>query len=76
MIYLFPETMGLSKANEMLLLGKNIEAKTVKEWNICSRVMKQSSGRNVEDPLYFNSIGRIICREIEDSLISIFYLRY
>ena len=32
------ESMGLSKANELLLLRKKIDAETALAWNTCSQV--------------------------------------
>lgn len=63
------ETMGLSKANELLLLGKKIDAKTSVQWNICSQLLTgcDQSG----DPFHFNSLASKVAEEIDERLLSL-----
>ena len=62
--------MGLSKANEMLLLGKKIDAKTAVEWNICSRVLSSKEFDDV-NPFAKNSLANNICRELDKRILSL-----
>jgi len=65
----FQETMGTSKANELLLLGRRIDAKTAFEWNICSRVVDaQPSGDELADP---KSLVNIMCKELDKKLLQL-----
>jgi len=64
----FLETHGLSKANEMLLLGKRIDAHTALAWNICSRVVKCPSNDN---PFDETSLGSQLAREMDRKLLSL-----
>ena len=66
----FPEVMGLSKANEMLLLGKKIDAKTAMEWNICSQVLSSREYDNL-NPFAKNSIASHVSQELDDRLLSL-----
>ena len=61
--------MGLAKANELLLLGKKIDARTALGWNLCSRIVEDvdSSG----DPFHPNSLASQMCHEIDRSLLSL-----
>ena len=64
----FIESHGLSKANELLLLGKKIDADTALNWNICSKVV------NIEgaiDPFHTNSLASKMCTEIDKKLLSL-----
>ncbi|CAB9507104.1 CoA delta isomerase 2, mitochondrial [Seminavis robusta] len=64
------ETMGLSKANEILLLGKRVDAKTALDWGICSQVITDcdlSSG----DPFHPNSLASRMCQDIDKRLLSL-----
>jgi enoyl-CoA hydratase/carnithine racemase len=63
----FPETMGFAKANELLLLGKRIDAKTAVDWNICSQVVPNT----VDDPFDPNSLASHLCGQLEKQLISL-----
>jgi peroxisomal 3,2-trans-enoyl-CoA isomerase len=69
----FVETMGLAKANEMLLLGKKINAQQAYDWNICSRIVPKSTAVDgagadpFQDP---QSIANQMCREIHQQLLS------
>ena len=63
----FIETHGLSKANELLLLGRRIDAATALQWNICSRVV----GSSHPDPFDENSLGSRMCHEIDRELLSL-----
>lgn len=69
------ESMGMAKANELLLLGKKLDAYTAERWNICSRVIKNeelnpNATKNV-DPFSQDSIGSFMCREILQSLLNL-----
>jgi peroxisomal 3,2-trans-enoyl-CoA isomerase len=70
----FVETMGLAKANEMLLLGKKINAQQAYDWNICSRIIPKSTTTtttNDTDPFHDpHSIVNQMCREIHQRLLS------
>lgn len=65
----FPRTMGLSKANEMLLLGKRISAQTAYEYNICSQLhtIEKDSSR---DPFGLDSLASKLSHELHASLLS------
>ena len=65
----FRERMGMSKANELLLLGRRIDAKTAYDWNICSRVVPDNG--NVEDPFDPRSLGSRLCKELDKRLLSL-----
>ena len=60
--------MGLSKANEMLLLGKKIDAETALAWNICSQVVPAV---NTEDPFHNNSLANYMARELDERLLKL-----
>ena len=64
----FIESMGLSKANEMLLLGKKIDAETALQWNICSQVVR---GTNTEDPFHYDSLANNMAREVDERLLKL-----
>ncbi|CAB9524470.1 CoA delta isomerase 2, mitochondrial [Seminavis robusta] len=65
----FLETMGLSKANELLLLGKRINAQTALEWGICSRVMSDCDTGG--DPFHPHSLASRMCAELDQNLLSL-----
>jgi peroxisomal 3,2-trans-enoyl-CoA isomerase len=68
----FRESMGLSKANELLLLGKKIDAATAFNYNIASRVVDQSTNPN--DKTSFDSTNNVVenlCTELDRSLLSL-----
>lgn len=60
--------MGLSKANELLLLGKRLTAKEMVEWNIASRVVNISS---LQDPFQGTSLASNLAALLEKSLLSL-----
>ncbi len=74
-----PQTMGLSKANEMLLLGKKIDATTALSWNIVSQIInvpnkeEEAQHRQNDD----NNAGIIphvaqqICEQLDQQLLSL-----
>lgn len=64
----FIESHGLSKANELLLLGKKIDARTALDWNICSKVVNTEVGA---DPFHINSLASNMCTEIDKKLLSL-----
>jgi enoyl-CoA hydratase/carnithine racemase len=68
---LLVERMGLSKANDLLLLGKKIDAQTAKEVNLCSNVIDLKNCEERDDPFAYNNIGDIMCRELNDRLFSL-----
>jgi enoyl-CoA hydratase/carnithine racemase len=59
--------MGLSKSNELLLLGKKIDANTALQWNICSRVVKSE----VLDPFHTDSLANYMATEVDTSLLQL-----
>jgi peroxisomal 3,2-trans-enoyl-CoA isomerase len=63
------ETMGLPKANELLLLGKRIDAHTALSWNLCSQVVSgcDTSG----DPFHPDSLAGKMANEIHQRLLSL-----
>jgi len=65
----FEARMGLSKANEMLLLGKQIDAKTAENWNLCSCIFEDVDKGG--DAFHPRSIGTQVCDKIEKELLSI-----
>jgi enoyl-CoA hydratase/carnithine racemase len=67
----FPRTMGLAKANELLLLGKEIDAQTAVEWNICSRVVKVNDGEGATNPFHPNSLASLMADEVESKLLAL-----
>jgi peroxisomal 3,2-trans-enoyl-CoA isomerase len=64
----FIESHGLSKANELLLLGRKIDARTAMDWNICSKVVNTEE---VNDPFHSNSLASKMCTEIDKKLLSL-----
>ena len=65
----FFESMGLAKANELLLLGKKIDAKTAVEWNVCSRIVHDIDASG--DPYHEKSLASYMCQEIDSHLLSL-----
>jgi enoyl-CoA hydratase/carnithine racemase len=65
----FLETMGLSKANELLLLGKRIDANKALNWNLCSEVVTDCDASG--DPFHTNSLASRMCKEIDHRLLSL-----
>lgn len=62
--------MGLSKANELLLLGKRIDAKTAQDWGICSQVISDCE-KESGDPFHPNSLASRMCKELDKRLLSL-----
>lgn len=62
------ETMGLSKANEILLLGKRIDAQKALDWGICSQVVTDC---DCNDPFNPNSLASKMCQELDKRLLSL-----
>ena len=67
----FIESHGLSKANEMLLLGRKIDARTALDWNICSRVVSCENSGSSDDPFDDRSLASQLCRELDRRLLSL-----
>lgn len=69
------ETMGLSKANEMLLLGKKIDATTALAWNVVSQVIEISPGDDCySNPFAFSgskSLAIQMCDQLQQHLLSL-----
>ena len=66
----FIESHGLAKANEMLLLGKKIDAQTSVDWNICSNVVSIPT-KGIDDPFCKESLASRMCYEIDKKLLSL-----
>jgi Delta3-Delta2-enoyl-CoA isomerase len=64
----FIESHGLSKANELLLLGRKIDAQVALDWNMCSKVVNV---REHSDPFHVDSLASQMCQEIDDKLLSL-----
>jgi enoyl-CoA hydratase/carnithine racemase len=64
----FRETMGQSKSNELLLLGRRIDAKTALDWNLCSRIVEDDNGN---DPFSSTSLAGRMCSELDRNLLSL-----
>jgi len=64
------DTMGLAKANELLLLGQKIDANTAVQWNICSSIL-DCSNHPTNDPFHPDSIGIQVCQRLEEKLFSL-----
>ena len=60
--------MGLSKANELLLLGKRIDAQKALEWGICSQVIPDCENN---DPFQAKSLASRMCQELDKRLLSL-----
>ena len=69
----FVQTMGLSNANELLLLGKKIDAATAVKNHICSEIIPCSSSSDLsgDDPFHGESIGSKLCLEVDERLFSL-----
>jgi enoyl-CoA hydratase/carnithine racemase len=65
----FRETMGLSKANELLLLSREIDAQTAVDWGISSRVVHDCDLSG--DPFHEGSLSSRMCHEIDERLLSL-----
>ncbi|KAL7564139.1 hypothetical protein ACA910_021114 [Epithemia clementina (nom. ined.)] len=66
----FLRSMGLSKANELLLLGKQIDAQTALQWNIASQVFDHRE-LNTNEPFHPQSLAMKMANEIDDRLLSV-----
>jgi Delta3-Delta2-enoyl-CoA isomerase len=64
----FIQSHGLSKANELLLLGKKIDARTALDWNLCSKLVET---KVIIDPFDMESLASIMCDEISSKLLSL-----
>lgn len=62
--------MGFAKANELLLLGKKIDAKTAVDWNLCSQVVPNTVDAS-DNPFDPNSLASHLCGKIEKQLLSL-----
>ncbi|GAX25036.1 peroxisomal 3,2-trans-enoyl-CoA isomerase [Fistulifera solaris] len=67
----FRESMGLSKANELLLLGKKIDAATALDYNIISRVVEPNIPNDKTSFDYTNNVAENLCSELDRSLLSL-----
>ena len=68
----FLSTMGLAKTNELLLLGKEIDAPTAYSWGICSRLVGDDNGGTIDhlnDPFHPTSLASTMAVEIETKLL-------
>lgn len=61
--------MGLAKANNLLLLGKQINASEAVGYNICAEIVSECDQSG--DPFQKNSIGSKMCNEIDEQLLSL-----
>mmetsp|Transcript_3956 Transcript_3956/g.5215 ORF Transcript_3956/g.5215 Transcript_3956/m.5215 type:complete len:312 (-) Transcript_3956:425-1360(-) len=61
----FVQSMGLSKANELLLLGKKVDAETAVAWNMASLVIDAKE----EDPFHQNSLAGRMINELDRHLL-------
>lgn len=69
--YTLMNTIGLSKANELLLLGKKINANIAYEYNICSKIITDYD-RSFNNPFISKySIANQLCNEIDECLLSL-----
>lgn len=66
---LFPETMGLANANEMLLMGRQIDAEQALRYNIIGRIIHECD--STLDPFSKDSIASFTCRDIDEQLLSL-----
>ena len=66
----FMERCGMSKANELLLLGSKIDARTAEKWNLCSYVVDDSEDF-IDDPFHAQNIASKVCRMIAEKLLSL-----
>ena len=65
----FIETMGLAKANELLMLSKKVDAETALQWNLCSRILENCDKNG--DPFHPNSLGNTMSRIIDEQLFGL-----
>lgn len=62
--------MGQAKANELLILGRKINAETAVDWNICSRIILEHE-ENEKPLLGSRTIGDKVCSMIDLELFSL-----
>jgi peroxisomal 3,2-trans-enoyl-CoA isomerase len=68
----FRESMGLSKGNELLLLGKKIDATTAYNYNIISRVVEPANQTNDKTSFdYTNNVAENLCTEMDRGLLTL-----
>ena len=65
----FLHTMGLSKANELLLLSRKIDAATALDWGICSQIVKDCDRSG--DPFASHSLADHLCHALDRELLSL-----
>lgn len=65
----FLESMGMAKTNDLLLLGRKIDAETAVQWNLCSRIVNDCHGG--DDPFHSNSLANYMSREIDERLLTL-----
>jgi peroxisomal 3,2-trans-enoyl-CoA isomerase len=66
--------MGMAKANEILLLSRKLDAETMVNWNIASRVVSETNvGGPVykDDPFASNSLASFMAQQLEQQLLSL-----
>lgn len=66
---LFPQVMGLAKANELLLMGKQIDAEQAVSYNIVAGIIKDCEW--TLDPFSVYSIASFVCKDIDERLLSL-----
>lgn len=64
----YREVMGISKANELLLLGRTIDAKTAYEWNMISRVVPEPTPSTKSNPLW---LADKLCATLDSNLMAL-----
>jgi peroxisomal 3,2-trans-enoyl-CoA isomerase len=65
----FLETMGLAKANEMLLLSRELNARTAVDWGVSSRIVPDCDDSG--NPFHANSLASRLCAEIDERLLQL-----
>ena len=61
--------MGLSKANELLLLGRKIDAETAVSWNICSEIIPRCDRGG--DPFHPTSLASRVAQRLDECLLAL-----
>ncbi len=64
----FVEMMGLSRANEMLILGEKIDSRKAVQNGLCVGII---DGCDCGDAFTSNSIGRKVCDHIDEKLLTL-----
>lgn len=67
----FVEMMGLSCANEMLILGEKIDARKAVQNGLCVGIIEGCDCSSGGDAFVPNSIGRKVCDRIDEKLFSL-----